>query len=158
MHGNPMRRLQIFSGLVVMIFAAFVCFEASKLPFGTSVRPGPGLLPFGYGALLFIIATIFVGKWILRAGTLEALGSGLWFGVKWRRVTLFLGGLFAYALTLERFGYVLCTWGLMVLLFWREGTRRRLTAIIGGFAVAAMTYLFFRHLLKVRLPAGFLHL
>ena len=158
MHGDQMRRLQIFSGLIVMGFAAFVCVEASKLPFGTSVRPGPALLPFGYGALLFIIAAIFVVKWILRVGTSEALGSGLWFGVKWRRVASFLGGLFAYALTLERLGYVFCTWGLMVLLFWGKGTRRRLTSVIGGFAVAAITYLFFRHLLKVRLPAGFLHL
>ena len=149
-----MKRLQLIAGMIIMAFAALICFEASKLRFGTPRQPGPAFLPLGYGILLFLIAAIFVIRSVVRKGTSGDPAGVLWHSLAWQRVPITLAALLVYALLLERLGYPFCTWILMAVLFWGKGVRRRSIAIIGGFAVSIVSYILFNDLLKVRLPSG----
>ena len=151
-----MKKLQLGSGMIMMVFAAFICFEASKLPFGTLRNPGPGFLPLGYGVILFFLATIFAIKSGFEMRTAKDPASGLWQGLKWKEVPYILASLLGYALLLDRFGYIICTGVLMILLFWGKGTRRNSIAIVGGLVVSIGTYIFFKVLLKVQLPSGWI--
>ena len=139
-----------------MAFAALICLEARKLSFGTARTPGPGLLPLGYGTLLFLLAGIFVFKTGFKGGRLGESASAPWAALKWRRVACTLAGLLVYALLLDRLGYLVCTGVLLVFLFWGKGTRRRSMAILGGWSISIVSYIAFRIFLKVQLPSGFL--
>ncbi len=149
-----MKRLQLLSGIIIMVFAALICFEASKLRFGTPRQPGPAFLPLGYGILLFLIAAIFVIRSGVKKGTSGDSAGAPWHNLIWQRVPITLAALLGYALLLERLGYPFCTWVLMALLFWGKGVRRRSIAIIGGLVVSIVSYILFNDLLKVRLPSG----
>lgn len=151
-----MKKLQLISGIIIMVFAALICFESSKLSMGTAKTPGPGFLPFGYGILLFSLATIFVLKSGFKVRTTGDSAGAFWYGLNWKRVLYILGSLLGYALLLDNIGYLGCTGILMISLFWGKGGRRRSIAIIGGLAVTIITYTVFKGLLKVQLPSGFL--
>ena len=151
-----MKRLQLISGMIIMVYAAFLCFGAMKLSVGTPRTPGPGFLPFGYGALLFLLATIFVLKSGFKDGMSHESPKVLWSGLKWKQVPYTLAFLLGYALLLERLGFLICTWTIMIFLFWGKGIRRRSIAFFGGLGVAIVTYAVFKGLLKIRLPSGFL--
>ncbi|MFB3885119.1 MAG: tripartite tricarboxylate transporter TctB family protein [Thermodesulfobacteriota bacterium] len=149
-----MKKLQIIAGVIIMAFALFICLGASKLSLGTLKQPGPSFLPLGYGILLFVLSAIFVIRAGMRKGAPGDSASALWQNLTWQRVPITLAALFVYALLLERLGYPLCTWILMVLFFWGKGIRRRSIAIVGGFVVSIASYILFSGLLNVRLPSG----
>ena len=153
-----MKTLQLASGMIIMAFAVLICFESSKLPFGTPGRPGPAFFPFGLGALLFLLSLIF----IVKTGFTKAINidsaRALWTGLRWKQVPCTLALLLGYALLLDRLGYLICTWVLMAYLFWGKGAKRKGIAIVGAMIVSGISYMIFRGMLKVRLPLGLLNL
>ncbi len=150
-----MKKLQLASGAIIVVFAAVICIAASKLSFGTPRNPGPGFLPLAYGTALFFLALLFVLKTALQRQKEKAEESP-WRGLPWKQVSYTLAVLLGYALLLTRLGYLVCTWMLMAFLFWGEGTKRRSYAVIASLAVSVATYLIFKGILKVRLPSGVL--
>ncbi len=153
-----MKRLQLISGIVILAFASLICFEASKLSLGTPGKPGPGLFPLGLGALLFLIDVIFILRTATRWEGMGGSARALWAGLRWRQVPYALAALLAYSLLLDRLGYVICTWMLMVYFFWGGGAKRKWVAIIGAMVVSVVSFMIFRGMLKVRLPLGLLRL
>ena len=153
-----MKKLQLVSGIIIMAFAALICFDSSKLSFGTPGKPGPGFFPLGLGTLLFLISLTFVFKTALKWGGISDSARALWTGLRWRQIPYTLAALFGYALLLDRLGYLICTWILMTYLFWGKGAKRKGIAVIGAMIVSVMSYIIFRGLLKVRLPLGLLRL
>lgn len=151
-----MKKLHLISGVVLMCFAALICFEAGRLPFGTSKSPGPALLPFGSGILLFLLTVVFVLKSGPRTGKWSDSAAVLWHGLHWKRVLSTLFSLILYALLVEKLGYLITTSMLMFSLFWAKGPRRWLIALAGALAVSILSFIFFDMVLKVRLPSGIL--
>lgn len=151
-----MNILRLTSGIVIAAFAALVSFEASKLAFGTSRSPGPGFLPLVCGIVLFLLSLLFVLQTILkREGPSSAEGSP-WSGVQWQQVPATLAVLLAYAILLQRLGYLICTWILMTFLLWDRAVKRKHYVVIASLAVTVVTYVIFKGLLKIRLPVGVL--
>lgn len=158
MPGGKMKKLQIISGMVIMAFAAVICFDLRNLPFGTPGAPGPAFFPLLLGIILFFLALLFIVKTALGEGTLTDSARSLWTGLQWKQVPYTLAALLGYALFLDRLGYLICTWLLMVYLFWGKGAKGKGIAIIGALLVSVISYLIFRSMLKVRLPLGLLSL
>ena len=153
-----MKNLQLVSGMIIMAFAALICFDSSKLSFGSPGRPGPGFFPLGLGILLFLLSLTFVLKTALKWGGISDSARALWTGLRWKQIPYTLAALLGYALLLNRLGYLICTWILMTYLFWGKGAKRKGIAVIGAMIVSVMSYMIFRGLLKVRLPLGLLRL
>ncbi len=153
-----MKKLQLVSGMIIMAFAALICFDSSKLSFGTPGRPGPGFFPLGLGILLFLLSLTFVLKTALKWDGISDSARTLWTGLRWKQIPYTLAALLGYALLLNRLGYLICTWILMTYLFWGKGAKRKGIAVIGAMIVSVMSYMIFRGLLKVRLPLGLLRL
>lgn len=153
-----MKKLQLVSGIIIMAFASLVCFDSSKLSFGTPGRPGPGFFPLGLGSLLFLISLTFVFKTAFQWSGISDSARALWTGLRWKQVPYTLAALLGYALLLNRLGYLICTWILMTYLFWGKGAKRKGIAVLGAMIVSVISYMVFRGLLKVRLPLGLLRL
>lgn len=153
-----MKKLQLVSGMIIIAFAALICFESSKLSFGTPGKPGPGFFPLGLGTILFFLGLFFVLKTAFMRGGISVSARTLWTGLQWKQVPYTLAGLLGYALLLDKLGYLICTWILMACLFWGKGAKRKGIAIIGAMMVSVISYMIFRGLLKVRLPLGLLRL
>lgn len=151
-----MKKLQLASGMVIMAFAALICFESSKLSFGTPGKPGPGFFPLGLGIILFFLSLIFILKTALRWEGISDSARALWTGLRWRQVPYTLAVLLGYALLLDRLGFLICTWLLMTYLFWGKGAKRKGIAITGAIIVTIVSFIIFRTLLNVRLPLGIL--
>jgi len=141
-----------------MAFAALICFESSKLSFGTPGRPGPAFFPLGLGAALFLLSLISLLKTALVQKGMSDSARAPWAGLRWKQVPYTLAALLAYALLLDRLGYLVCTWFLMTYLFWGKGAKRKGIAIIGAMMVSVISYMIFGGMLKVRLPLGLLRL
>ena len=143
----------IFIGLAVMA----VSYQMSL---GTLHTPGPGLLPFLLGSLLIIVSLpIFVGS-LLRfrrtvPGTVEA---GIWAEVEFKNVLIILIALVAYALLLERLGFLLTAFLFLFVLFATFDRRKWFFAFGVSLITILVTYALFVMALRVELPSGLLRI
>ncbi len=142
------------SGLFWVGFSAFICIESFKSGIGTFGRPGAGFLPFWSALILGMLATVLVIKSIAvrraRSETVQFSRKG-----KREKVILTLAILLVYTLFMERVGYLVSTFVLMVVLYKIAGRRlwmQVLRAVVTVFA----TYIVFHVWLGVQLPNGIL--
>ncbi len=116
-------------------------------------RPGPGFLPFYASLLLAGLALVSLLQ-DLRA--MRGPGSALGGGVRWGRWILMLTSLFLYVGLLERLGFLVATFLLMLVLFRLLQPYRWVTVVTLALLTMASAYLFFVVLLESRLPVGVL--
>ena len=151
-----MRRSEFFGSIFLLIFSLFVCREAYKLSLGPPGAPGPGLVPFLLGTILFVLSSIYFFK------TLRALRQEqeiyLWRGLRWRKVILVYAILFSYALLLEKGGFLLCTFLFLMSLFQWVDKQRWYWVYGGSLAITLLCYAVFKIWLKIQLPVGLLRI
>lgn len=125
-------------------------FFSYKLDLGEFHNPGPGLMPFLASLLLLIVSVYLLFKSILR---IESRGKALdeQDQVNFRKVWPILGLLFAYAVFLEKVGYLISTFILLSILFKSAGSKRWSFVLIGSALVNLVTYFVFTFL-GIRFP------
>ncbi len=134
----------------------FVMVLSYKMGLGGFHTPGPGLMPFLLGALLFLTSFYLLGKSLSKkAGREETLCEEKG-QINYRKIGLVLGSLFLFALLLETLGYVVVTSLFFVLLFRSVGNRWRTVLVASALAVF-ITYFGFTFL-GVKFPLGILKL
>lgn len=141
-----------YAGLALVALSAGVAWHAVDLGLGVMRSPGPGFV--------FFWTAVFLGALALRM-MVKGLRSRvavapLWRGLAWGKVVGVTVALIAYALLLERTGYLLTTGLFAAYLFaLLAETRRRWWAIVAGaVATAVVTYLVFDRAFSVQLPKG----
>jgi hypothetical protein len=149
-----MKHSDLWSSLFWIILAAVTIALASRFSFGDFREPGPGLFPvlisliiFGLGLVLFFTSLFRTGK--ESKVTVRSLGAV-------SRVMLVLLLLLAYAIFLEKLGFLMVSFLLILLLLWIVYPQRwwiRLAAAVGG---SLGCYLIFEVWLQSQLPKGFL--
>jgi hypothetical protein len=117
--------------------------------------PSQGFLPFWSGIALGIFAISLVIKSFLKRKTEETITS-LWKEIEWRTAILVLCSLLAYALLLTRIGYILTTFGLLILLSGIMRGSRLSTRVVGSLITTLVTYVIFYVWFSVQLPSGIL--
>ncbi len=135
-----------------LVLAALFCIASLRLGVGPLRSPGPGFIPFWAGLGLAVCAGILAvsrpgaprhaGRRQPAAGEARPLGR-----------LVVVAGLAAYCLALERIGYPVATFGLMLLLFGR-GNMRPWVAVGAALVASAASYGLFAQLLKTPLPRG----
>ena len=153
-----MRPRDLGAAAVLLAFALFAITQARGLRFGTVVAPGPGFFPLCLAAALGLVSiALLVSGW--RASTAAAAsaseGPAAPAGSHFAMIGT-LAALFVYALVLERVGFLLATFGL--LLFFSKALQRRtwLVALGGAAATAVVSHVVFKIWLGVNLPSGVL--
>jgi hypothetical protein len=135
---------------VLLVFGLIALEEAARLRFGSIVRPGPGFFPVVLAAAFSLVC----GGLLVSAGRAGGADAPPLARLGWPRIVATLAALFAYALVLERVGFVAATIGLL-LFFFKVLERQRWTAALAGSLLTALvTYLVFKIWLNVQLPAA----
>jgi len=149
-----MRKSDLWSGGVLLLFGLLAALEAGKLTVGEPGRPGPGFFPFFLAVALSLVALALLVRSVLKAGKSEAVHQGSAVLVRWGKVASTLVGLFAYAFLLEPLGFLLATVLLMLFLFRAVDPVRWAAAAGGALATSLLSYTLFKFGLGVRLPPG----
>ncbi len=149
-----MKTIDTFSSLFLIVLGMLFSVGSFRLGIGTVNAPGPGLIPLGAGSLLilFSLATIVeahVGKKVEEK-------VPLFKGRRWGIALSVLITLFAYALLLDKLGFIVTTFLMMMVLFKISEEQKWKTAMGVSGLTTASAYFLFDYLLKCNFPRGFL--
>lgn len=137
---------------VWLILSVFVFTASLRLGVGALRSPGPGFIPFWASVGLAFFACILLG--FNLAAKKQAVSRGK--GAKdshWGNHLIVIAALTIYCLALEKVGYLLATFGLMMVLF-RMGKMKPWAIIIGSLVASLSSYGLFAYLLGTPLPRG----
>ena len=147
-----MDRVDRVAGAAALLGGILLVYTGWKLDPGTSRLPGPGFFP-----LLIALSMGGLGAWLfLRPGPSEAPPRpGL---SRWPPFIVALLSLIGYVATLTGLGYLLATFGFLVIQFRWVERQRWVTSLATAALAAGISLMLFRVLLKFPLPVGILPL
>jgi putative tricarboxylic transport membrane protein len=146
----------LMSGIFWLLFSVFATVGSYRLGLGNLAKPGSGLLPFAASCVLGLLS-LTLALQALRSK--RAKGEALWpTRTGWLKVILVLVSILIYATALEKLGFPLSTFLLLLLLLKTIEPQPWLTSILFPLLVVAAAYVVFNLWLKVPLPSGLLGL
>lgn len=148
-----MLRKQSIGAIVLLSFAIAVSFQASRYPFGTVSKVGPGFLPFYLALVLAGLAVILLLQAILAPQPEEAPRPAK--GKLWRVAAVFFS-MAAYAFLLGRLGFPVTTFLFTLALFKFAESYKWGPALLGALATAVVNYFVFGVWLQCQFPTGWL--
>ena len=129
-------------------------YGSTRLGLGTLREPGSGFLPFIAGCFISLMAVFLFLNSLLRRREAQDKPSSFWAGVLWHRPAIISLVTFGFVLVLERLGFILAGFFLLVILFkWVEKFSWKKAMIIPTLTLG-LTYLLFNVFLKASLPKG----
>ena len=147
-------RSDIAVAAILLAFAGYIFLAASALPFGTVRVPQTAFFPKILAVLLAILSLVVLAQRLAETKATfdsEKIGSAGWF-----RIGASLATLIGFALVLERLGFLLSTFLLMVCLLRAIEAQSWGKIVTVALATSLITYGLFARLLGVPLPAGVL--
>ena len=149
-----MNRDEIIGGIVIFLFGAVTTFLSLGMPIGTFRKSGTGLFPLCLGILLIVLSGLFLLQLFLKdhaAGKRELIvrtpGS-------LKQLILFFGAMVLVTLFLNRLGYPLSSFLLMLALLKTLGMKRWSLNILLSLGTAAVCYFLFVQWLNIPMPKG----
>lgn len=149
-----MKKVDTWSGLNLLVFAALICWRSTYLPYGSAQDPGPGFFPLW---LSLILGTLSIGMILKAAKQKEGAkspGDLLREKIRWGKVLAVFMALVFYYCSLNLLGFVIVTFLFLAFLL-RFIDPQPWKAVI-GWAVAGSLgcYLIFEVVFRQRLPKG----
>jgi hypothetical protein len=145
-------RAQRWAAAGLTIFGVVAVHQAWQLPFGAVTRPAPGFFPLCLAVGLTAVAALVWAR-ALRGDPGVAAAAGPTRGGLARTVAT-LSALLAYAFTLERAGFGVATFVLIVVLLRAIEPQRWAVALGSAVGAVLASHVLFRVWLGVRLPVG----
>jgi putative tricarboxylic transport membrane protein len=147
------KRTYVVVNIFWLVLSTAVCVESWSLKVGGLHNPGPGFLPFYTAILLGLLALISLLQTLKES---KGPASEIWGGIQLGKLAILLGTLFLYVFLLDRLGFLLGTFLLLLVLFRIVEPYGWKTILLSSLLTIGGTYLFFVILLESRLPRGFL--
>jgi len=150
-----MKKKNIGSSILWLLFSVIVCIESYKLNIGTLHNPGPGFYPFSIGltlilfSLIVLLSSIFLQK---EEASQEKTGEKS----NIKDILLVVISLFLYAVVYEHLGFVLSTFLFIIFILKIIERKKWPVAISFAFFTAAISYVVFNLWLNANLPKGIL--
>lgn len=145
------RNVEIGVAAGLLAFSLFLVFTAYRMPLGTAVMPGPGVMPLAIGLVLGVTAAALLFSVLKRPGKhvdIVELGS--------RHILAAVLGLVWVSLLFEDLGFCLCL-GVFLFALTREFSHQGwLKPLVFAVLGVAGAYWFFVYLLDVSMPRGLL--
>jgi putative tricarboxylic transport membrane protein len=124
-----------------------------ELKLGKPESPGPGLMPFILGITLSICSLpILVHSFRVVRRKEKRGDEAIWSGVNFKRLILVQASLFGYIFILEKIGFMLATFLLLLILFKVIDSQKWHWALIASTLTIIITFFIFVVLLKIQLP------
>lgn len=147
-------RSDIAVATILLALAGYIFLAAGALPFGTLRVPQTAFFPKVLAALLAILSLVLLAQAFAR--TKAPLVSNKIGAAGWIRIGATLATLAGFAIVLERLGFLLTTFVLMICLLRAIEAQSWGKVIAVALATSLITYGLFSRLLGVPLPAGVL--
>lgn len=152
-----MRQHDIISSLLLCLVGAAFAWGGFHLGFGALNAPGAGFIPVLIGGLLSLLSVVLLLITAAKHPAQPETGSRA-AKTHWRNVVPALISLILYILLLNPLGYVVTTCFFLLYLLKFIGGKRWGASIAISVMASVASYLVFKVLLEVRLPAGMFHL
>jgi putative tricarboxylic transport membrane protein len=148
-----MRTHDLISSTIFFFIGLFIVFYAPQFDLGSPSTPGSGFMPFLAGLVICIFSIItFLHAFVKKPDQPERI----WAKIKFRRLISTLLILIAYTLLLDKIGFMICTFFLILILVRYAGSQPWFTSVLVGGASSFLSYLLFETWLKAQLPQGIL--
>lgn len=147
-----MRKSVTITAVLFLALALGAFIEARKLPFGRVSAPQPGFFPLILSVMLAIISLLVLVEVV--KGREEGVVPRE--QLRWNKIGLALGALFAFAFLFESLGYLVTTFLFVTFLLRAVDREKWGVAIVVAFSASFVSYVLFGWLLQTPLPAGFL--
>jgi len=147
-------RHDLASGLFWLGISIFVSFQAVQLGVGEFSTPGPGFVLFWTSLVSGALSIVLVIKAIVEKGDQRKLADS-WRGLRWSHVLVITVALFLYASFLTQVGFLLLTFGFMMLLYALGKTKPWIT-VSAAFVTIILAYVIFHSALQIQFPRGIL--
>ena len=130
-------------------------YGSTRLGLGVLREPGSGFLSFLAGCFISLMALIIFLQTFFREQEAQSKLKTLWAEVNWRRPAIVSLLTLGFILVLERAGFLLAGFFLLLTLFkWMEKFSWKKALIIPAITLG-FAYLLFNVFLKATLPKGF---
>lgn len=149
-----MGRIFLYCNLFWVLFSVITCVEAYRLTLGTVHEPGPGFFPFGAGFIMLILSLAALLQ--SRAKKQKVQETSRQETFRWWNILIILTAITAYALSLEKIGFLINTFLFMCLLLKVVEPQTWKTAIIGGLITTLAANLVFNVVFRTQIPKGIL--
>jgi len=148
-----MGRHDLVSSLILFFIGLFIVFYSPQYGLGSAGTPGSGFMPFLTGLVICSFSIIT----FLRAFLNKSVGvEKIWAKIKFRKLIFTIMMLIVYTLLLEKIGFIICTFFLILMLVRYVGSQNWFTSILSGSLGSILSYLLFETWLKAQLPKGIL--
>jgi putative tricarboxylic transport membrane protein len=146
------------SALFFVCLSLFICEQSVVIGLGTPDTPGSGLLSFGAGAGIGLLALWLLIQTFRSKKTDGVVEDGVQSDrtFRWGRFVLVCICLFGYALVVDWLGFVLTTFLVVFVLFHLLESRKGWLVVVKAALIAIGNHLFFVEWLGLSLPQGFL--
>ncbi|MCF8173423.1 MAG: tripartite tricarboxylate transporter TctB family protein [Candidatus Methylopumilus sp.] len=140
--------------LVWLMFGAAAIYGALDLGIGTMGAPGSGFLTCVAGSFVALMALLIFIQSFKGDPAAQTRVADLWAGCNWWRAVAISILIILFILAFETLGFFLCSFILLlVIMRWLEGLSWKTSILVPVIAIGC-TYLLFKTILKISLPAG----
>jgi len=147
------KNAELWGALGWLALSVFVVVAGRGLGIGAINDPGSGFLLFWLGLLMCALSAAILGSAVLAGG--PSLAS-LWQDTRWRKVLAIIASLCAFALLLDKLGFLLAAIPLMLVLLRGIDPVPWPIALPVGIGVPLALWWLLKKLLLIQLPAGVL--
>lgn len=146
------RKIKIYSSIFWFLLSVVTCQQALRLNIGEFNQPGPGFFPFCIGLVMGILSIIaLIISLLERKVQIDNSEK-----IRWWNILIIVILLIAYALSLDKIGFLINTFLLITILLKVVEPQSWRTSILGGLITAVLTNLVFNVFLKAQIPRGIL--
>jgi len=150
-----MKKIDLIPAIFWMGLGIVVVAGSYRLRLGTLASPGPGLMPFILGVMLSLSSVpIFVRSFLVIVRNQEREDESIWSGIQFKRLIIVVISLVSYWMFLEKVGFVVMTFILLLILFKTIDSQKWYKVLIASVLKVFFVFLFFVVILKVELPSG----
>lgn len=149
-----MKRVARYCNIFWLLFSLVVCEQAYRLKLGAVTKPGPGLFPFSLGAVMLLLSLIALVQSIGKKGKEEKAPDQERF--RWWNIVIILAAIIAYALTLDKVGFLINTFLFICVLLKVVEPQTWKTTILGGAITAITADIVFNVVFRAQIPPGIL--
>ncbi len=150
-----MKRMDLIPAIFWMGLGGAVAVSSYGLRLGTLGSPGPGLMPFLLGVTLSLCSlSIFVRSFFAILRNEKCGEESAWSGIQFKKLMIVVASLLGYWMLLEKIGFVLTTFLVLLILFKAVDSPRWRTVFFASILTVTLVYIVFVIVLRVDLPSG----
>ena len=144
-----------YAALFFMALAVYICWESTTIGVGSLLRPGPGMLSYGAGVAMGLLAlAVLIGSFWKKGKAADKQSPDEEDGGVSTKVAIIGVSLFFYAIAANWLGFALTTLLIVLFLFRFVETEPWWRSIVKAVLVTLGNYLLFETWLGLHLPAA----